>query len=380
MNKVLIIVAGNKGTIGRCSLNLFQAFKGRKDVEVKCVGIHRLKGGLEGFDNCEFYSDIYGNQERNIIKQVQWLRKIKKSFNPDMSISTLYSTNALNMLCGGRDYRVGVFHSPHYQGKTAGLSRYWLSLLEYWILFPKLDLCSCVSREVAEDLLHFKTIKKDRIKTIYNIHPIDEIVKKSFESVPDIPTSPYIVYCGRLDSNKAPMRAIRALYCSKADVKLLFVGKGEVTFVNEIRNKVDSLGVSDRVLFLGEKDNPYPYIKNANALISCSYSEGLPGVVIEALALGVPVVSTNSSRGVWEIFSEDASYLPDLDEVFETRYGMITSNHAASDKSFEEQDITNLAKGLTKSLTFGPLPVVEFLPLVSGKTITGQYLTELKSS
>ena len=373
MKNVLIIVAGDNGTIGRCSLNLLQAFKCREDVDVKCVGIHRLRDGFDGFKDCEFFSDT--NKKDNIRKQVKWLKRVKESFNPDITISTLFSTNMLNVLCGGNDFKVGIFHSPHYQGKSYGFIRYILFLFQYWFVFPKLDLCSCVSKEVEEDLLHFNSFKKTQIKIIYNIHNTKTIIEKAKEEAAVIPLSPYFIYCGRLDANKAPMRAIKAISLLKTSEKLVFIGKGDEPFVEDVKRQVDNMGLSNSVLFLGEKSNPYPYIKGAKALVSCSYSEGLPGVIIESLALGIPVVSTNSSRGVWEILAVEDSYNQSMKEVFETKYGIITSNNAAKDKTKEDADIENLVKGYQMIDNYKQIPKLEFLAKVDGRTITDQYLS-----
>lgn len=381
MKKVLIVVAGNNGTIGRCSWNLYHAFMNRADVEVKCVGIHRFDGGLEGFNPCEFFSDKNRKQVNNIVKQVKWLKGIKESFCPDMTISTLYSTNFINALCGKKNYTVGVFHAPHKQGKALGLLRYSISVLQYWLVFPKLDYCACVSKEAEEDLMSIKTIDRKRIGTIYNVHQVEDILKKADLPLNDevLPSS-YIIYCGRLDANKAPIRAVKALSKIKSQLSLVFVGKGDEAFVSELKKQVDELGMASRVFFLGERSNPYPYIKAAKALISCSYSESLPGVIIEALALGVPIVSTNSSRGIWEILLADESYNNSLEDSYQTKWGIITSNLAFKDKSKEEQDVINLAHGIEQILTYPAIPESEFLSKVEANTITTQFLSLLKQT
>lgn len=377
MKRVLIVVAGNNGTIGRCSLNLFRAFKKRGDVEVKCVGVHRYDNGFEGFVDCEFFSDNNQKKGGSLIERAKWLSRVKNAFKPDLTISTLHSTDVLNCLTSAGDKRVGVFHAPHKQGRFFGFAKYVLFLLPYWLLFRRLDLCSCVSKEVEEDFRYFRTIKKEKVKTIYNIHLVDEIARKANEPVSDLPSKPYYVYCGRLDANKAPIRAVKALAKSKTDASLVIVGKGEESFVNSFIEKVEKLGLSDRVLLLGEKANPYPYIKGAKALVSSSYSEGLPGVIIEAMALGVPVVSTNSSRGIWEILCAESSYDKALAGVYETPYGAIASNLSFIDSTKEEFDTENLSKGLDIIFKVEHFKDAAFLPNVDGGVITSQYLSLL---
>ena len=379
MKRVLIVIAGNNGTIGRCSLNLYEAFRRREDVETKCVGIHRFDNGLEGLADCEYFSDSQSGH--NVYKQIKWLKKIKKDFRPDMTISTLFSVNTLNVLTGIGEYKVGVFHSPHQQLKVFGQISYLLTLLQYLLLFPRLNQCSCVSEEVVNDLRGFFSIDKHRIKEIYNVHPISVIRENSNEKVntAEIPDGPYFVYTGRLDANKAPIRIIKALKKSRLEVPLVIVGKGDEDFVSELKNEITHLGADSNVVFLGEKDNPCPYIKQAVALVSSSYSEGLPGVMIEAIALGVPIVSTNSSKGVWEIMSARNAYNADLDNIWETDCGFITSNRAVKDLSKDTDDINNLADALRKILLRNRGVNNDFLTKVDGHTITDIYLSLLDS-
>lgn len=60
--------------------------------------------------------------------------------------------------------------------------------------------------------------------------------------------------------------------------------------------------------FLGFQSNPYPYIHSSDALIVTSYTEGFPTVLIEAIALGVPVITTNVG-GVEEIVKDGVNGL-----------------------------------------------------------------------
>lgn len=65
--------------------------------------------------------------------------------------------------------------------------------------------------------------------------------------------------------------------------------------------------LEDKVVILGFKKNPYPYIKNAKCLVLSSEREGLPTILIESLILGTPVVSTNCISGPSEILTGELS-------------------------------------------------------------------------
>ena len=75
----------------------------------------------------------------------------------------------------------------------------------------------------------------------------------------------------------------------------------------KLEKMIDTLGIRNKVEILGFTKNPYPIIKNAKLLILSSEREGLPTVLIEALILGTPVVSTDCISGPSEILTGDLS-------------------------------------------------------------------------
>ena len=112
---------------------------------------------------------------------------------------------------------------------------------------------------------------------------------------------------------------------------MVFIGsdkEGMVEVMEEFCKEKDI----NNVYYLGEKTNPYKYIEKSRMLVSPSRDEGLPGVQIEALVLGTPVVSTNSSIGVWEIME---NYISD--------YGVITPNMLMD----ENKTVKYLSEGIS---------------------------------
>lgn len=379
--RVLLLVAGDNGTIGSCSLNLYEAFNRAPEYETCCAVIHHFKDGYEGFKDAFFFDVEHVGGD---IAKRRWLRSIKKSFKPDITISTLFGVSTLSVLTGGRDKKIGIFHSPHYQIKAKGKIRYISTLLQYSFIYPHLDKLCCVSEEVKESLSAFPWISEKKKQVVYNIHNLDQILEKSKSPIDD-PTEqklfkhPTIIYCGRLDRNKAPIRSIEAF--AKAtrpiDAQLVFLGNDEEGLQTELENKAKELGVAGSIHFFGRKQNPYNYICSAKALISSSYSEGLPGVMIEALTLGVPVVTTNSSRGIWEIFFVPQEYDRTLDSVFENECGFITSNLSSKDPTKYQRDINNLSIAIERSFSKGRVKQFKFSNSVKAETILKQLVSDL---
>mgnify|MGYP000700518326 CR=1 FL=1 len=83
----------------------------------------------------------------------------------------------------------------------------------------------------------------------------------------------------------------------------------------ELVDMIKERDLENSVEILGFRTNPYPYIKNAKALILSSEREGLPTVLIESLILGTPVVSTNCISGPSEILTGELSkYLANVND------------------------------------------------------------------
>lgn len=381
MNKkrILIIAPSNKGTIAMCSLNLWKSFLLEEDISVKCVLVYKFKDGLKEFEDCEICSTSKNNffeKVFNIIYQLRNLKKIKASFKPDVTISTLLNCSTINVLAGGDDKKIGIFHSPHQQMKEKGFIIYLSTLLIYRFIYPRLDILSCVSEEVRKSIqTSFKSIFPNKLKVIYNIHLVDQIRNKANESLDTheeeiLFNKNIILYCGRLDKNKAPDRLLRAYIKSgvQEDYQIVYIGP-DSGIGKEVKFLAEKNGINHFIHFLGPKKNPYKYIKRASMLVSSSYSEGLPGVLIESLALGIPVISTNSSEGVWDILRCKDSYVKNLSSLKFTSDGIITPN--TGDDEFDENLLAEAIKKYNKhdfNVTF------MFRSLVSPKSVVSQYL------
>lgn len=139
----------------------------------------------------------------------------------------------------------------------------------------------------------------------------------------------YIVFVGRLDYNKSPDKVIRAFAefsMKREGVGLLIIGGDTHCLLHKLKNLCSELEILHKVIFLGNVSNPYKYIKKAKFLVLPSKSEALPGVIIESLILNIPVITTNSSMGIWDIMDCTESYDKNLLGTFIASKGIITSN------------------------------------------------------
>ncbi|HDR1588666.1 TPA: glycosyltransferase, partial [Pasteurella multocida] len=81
--------------------------------------------------------------------------------------------------------------------------------------------------------------------------------------------------------------------------KLYIVGDGECR--EKLEKQIESLNLQEDCFLLGNKDNPYPLIKNAKLFLHTSLKEGLPTVILESMACGTPVISMDCPTGPKEI-------------------------------------------------------------------------------
>lgn len=134
---------------------------------------------------------------------------------------------------------------------------------------------------------------------IPNCYNLDNILELSKVIVDDNPFSSgeYFIFVGRFH----PVKNISFLLDTfkKTNYKLLLIGDGALyeDYKEKYKNK--------NIKFLGNKENPYPYIKHAKYTVLTSISEGFPNVLIESLYLGVPIISSDCRTGPREILKID---------------------------------------------------------------------------
>jgi glycosyltransferase involved in cell wall biosynthesis len=173
------------------------------------------------------------------------------------------------------------------------------------LFFRSADAAICVSQGVAEDLIKVTGMPRDKTHVVYNPVVSLGLEQKAGESIShpwfgqDVP--PVILAVGRLAVAKDYPTLLRAfsLVYRKQPVHLLILGDGQERAHLELL--VKELGVSNQVQMPGFMKNPYPYMAHARLLVLSSRWEGFANVLVEALACGTPVVSTDCRSGPREI-------------------------------------------------------------------------------
>ncbi len=183
----------------------------------------------------------------------------------------------------------------------------WSGPLAKW-LYPLADEVLAVSYGVAEDLSKVTGMSTDRIKVVYNPVITPSLIENS-KAVLDHPwlldkDVPVVLGVGRLSEQKDFSTLIKAVsqVRKQRPVRLLILGTGPDR--ESLRTLASSLGIEADVGFLGFVKNPYAYMKQSDVFVLSSKWEGLPNVLIETMAVGTPVVSTQCPSGAVEILAD----------------------------------------------------------------------------
>lgn len=164
-----------------------------------------------------------------------------------------------------------------------------------------LDHVVAMTPAMRDETVAMMRIAPGRVSVIANPPNAPAVDAKA----PRLPGGRYLLGIGRLSQQKRWDRLIAALpHIERHDTELLILGEGEER--PALETQVDSLGLADRAHLPGYAHNPRPALAGAAALVLTSDFEGVPGVLQEALAVGTPVVTTDSSVAIREIVASPA--------------------------------------------------------------------------
>lgn len=168
-------------------------------------------------------------------------------------------------------------------------------LARYRRLYGRRPLIA-VSDGVAADLHDALHLAQARIERIYNPFDFAAIRAAAAEPAP-LPEDRYVIHVGRFSAQKRHDLLLDAWARLDTPHRLVLLAPPD----ERLARLIAARGLERRVTVAGFQPNPYPWIAGADLLVLSSDHEGLPNVIIEALALGTPVVSTDCPSGPREI-------------------------------------------------------------------------------
>jgi len=241
---------------------------------------------------------------------VSYLRRER----PQAILSVMNHANVIALAarkCAGTQTRLVVSEHAHL---SAALQRTIVALgarrgpIMPWVMrytYPWADHVVAVSEGVADDLARMIHLARDRVDVIYN-PALTPGLHEQADAPLDHPwfqrdAVPVVLAVGRFSAEKNFDALIRAFAKLRktSSARLMILGEGELR--PQLEALVDSLGLSEDVALPGFKDNPFQYMRRAALFALSSNHEGFGNVLIETMACGTPVVSTDCPSGPGEI-------------------------------------------------------------------------------
>jgi glycosyltransferase involved in cell wall biosynthesis len=301
-----ILLSSLRGGGAERELLLLTGELARRGWDLDVILINRIGSAYSASPEINVVSLEASHIRYALVKLAKYLRAAQ----PEVLLSAETPVNVLAILgkeITGFPRRLIVSEHNHLSMVARHATRLGDSLRPYlarW-LYPRTDLVIAVSRGVADDLIRSCKIQPAKVRTIYNMFDIDEIVGKSKirpeEAWLQNNHLPFIINVGRLTPQKDQATLIRAFAIVRSTRECHLVILGEGTERNRLLQLAQRLGVDDTLYMPGFVANPYSYMRASSVFALSSAWEGLPGALIEALACGTPVVSTDCPSGPAEI-------------------------------------------------------------------------------
>lgn len=175
------------------------------------------------------------------------------------------------------------------------------------LFYPKATVLASVSCSLENELLEDIKVKHSNTKVLYNPVINDELQHKSLDSVKHKwfgSGNKVFIGVGQLTEQKDFFTLLNAFKLLKENTqfKLIILGDGPDKVA--LQKHIDALDIKDKVDLVGRVDNPYAYMKQADVFVLSSKWEGFGLVLVEAMACGTPVVSTDCPHGPREILAD----------------------------------------------------------------------------
>lgn len=175
--------------------------------------------------------------------------------------------------------------------------------------FDKYDAVVAISSEMEKEIKSFYSEEK-KVHMLYNPQSTDKILNQSFvkENLSDeeleLLNDNYITFVGRIVKVKGLEDLLECYKALENEIKekLYIIGSGKEK--ENLEKLVEKMNLSEKVIFLGNKENPYIWMRNAKLFVTTTYGEGLPTTYIESMICGTPVLSYDSPTGPKDILGD----------------------------------------------------------------------------
>ena len=251
-------------------------------------------------------------------------------------------------------------YTPYTYNKQSFAGKIKVAMLKW--LYPKADGILPNSKGTVEALRSFYQVKSNFtvVKNPTDINKIKNLAAIGLTRHLDFRRFTFINVATFRDEKNQDLIIDSIAGMREMDFQLILIGKGET--LDRIKQKVHTLQLDEKVIFINFTDNPYQYMAKADCFVLSSFSEGFPNVLIESMVCGLPIISVDCKTGPRELLapSTDLNTLIAASDFEIAEYGILcadnckTSLAAAMTWALEHKEQLNAykEKGIVKSNDF----------------------------
>lgn len=241
------------------------------------------------------------------------VRTAKKLYDIDVSISFMERFNHINVRTRGRD--TVILSERSYQSLMR--PRIYVDEIQNKNLYPLADHIVAISEGVRNEIIETTMTNPNDISTIYNFFDYKKVRLMSEADITwpieinnhEFDECKLIICIGRLVEQKDYGRLLKQfeiLHKKNRKTKLVVIGSGELEDL--LKEMIVNFRLNDSAFILPYMANPFPILKSADVFVLSSRYEGYGNVLLEAMALGVPVISVDCYAGPRELLNDNTDY------------------------------------------------------------------------